>query len=211
MQAIKPTDHHLMHPDRTAQIEGCVLAFFSNVADIELLTDSHPMDHLATDKSFTAIINFGGSEQGFVALNCSEALVRQLAVSMLGDEGEMDEAYLNDVLGEIINILTDNLLEKTADHQYYKVSIPAVIRSDRELLQKLLTDRRGYTGSFTHGSSRVLFKVVIRPPDCIATSTVHATHPATALHEAHQLFSCPRFDHFCTEPQPDTCHAGEKP
>ncbi|MBV5350560.1 chemotaxis protein CheX, partial [bacterium] len=182
MQAIKPTDHHLMHPDRTAQIEGCVLAFFSNVADIELLTDSHPMDHLATDKSFTAIINFGGSEQGFVALNCSEALVRQLAVSMLGDEGEMDEAYLNDVLGEIINILTDNLLEKTADHQYYKVSIPAVIRSDRELLQKLLTDRRGYTGSFTHGSSRVLFKVVIRPPDCIAASAVHATHPATALH-----------------------------
>jgi CheY-specific phosphatase CheX len=198
MQEKKPTDHHLMHPDRTAQIEGCVLTFFSNVADIELLTDSCPMDHLVTDKSFTAIINFGGSEQGFVALNCSETLVKLLATSMMGDEGEINDTYLSDVLGEAVNILTDNFLEMTADKKYYKVSIPAVIQSDIDLLQKLLADRRGYTGSFTHGASRVLLKVVVRPPDCIATSIVHATQPATVLHEAHQLFSCPRFDKFCT-------------
>jgi hypothetical protein len=205
MSTTNPIDP-LINLDRAAQIEGYLITFFSNVADVELITDLHPRDHLSSDKSFTAIINFGGTdEHGFVALNCSEVLVRHLAASMLGDEGEMDDTYLGDVLGETINILTDSVLKISTGKNCHKISMPAVIRSDTNLLQKLLADTRGYTGAFRHGTSQVLFKVVIRPADCIAATSVFSAQPVAAVHQIHQLFSCPRFDHrfdhLCSLPQ----------
>lgn len=195
MSSTKQPDHHLLQFDRAAQIENCILTFFSNVPEIELITDFSPTDRKTTGESFTAIINFGGIEQGFMALNCSEVLLKKLAASMLGDEEEINDAYLSDVLGETINILSDTLLNLSTGSKSYKISIPAVIRSDTDLLQKLLADKRGYTGSFRHETGRVLFKLVVRPADCIAATAAYPAQPAATIHQIHQLFSCPRFGH----------------
>lgn len=208
MPATRPTDHHLTRVDHTARIEGFILTFFNSVADIELVTVPVAVDQFITDKSFTAIISFRGIEHGFVALNCSEALIHKLATGMLGEEGEMSSANLSAVLGETINILTDNLLETSTGKQCHKSSMPVVVRSDTNLLRKLLADKRGYTGLFTHGTSQVLFKIVIHPADCAVVTSQRALQQAMAVHQVHQLFSCPRFGDPCALAQSGNAPCG---
>lgn len=200
------TCHLVEIHDYAALLEGSVVSFFSNVADIELLTTVPGQSQDSAQRSITAIINFSGNEKGFLALNCTDALARGLATNMLGESEELSEGFLCSALGEAATILMVSLLESIPGNTCHTTSTPAVIRGDEALLKKLLADPRGYSCSLFHGPERVLVKLVIHPPNCLAASDKGSDQAAITLHQAHRLFSCPRFGHPCRRDQhPDPC------
>lgn len=191
----------LRSADYAALLEGAVVSIFSTVADIELL--SRPTDPATetSHNSITVILNFGGHEQGFLALNCSDALAGLLAINMSGDTEELSDSYLCGALSETAHIIVTSLFENMPHRSCHTVSNPAVIRGDDTLVQKLTADPRGYTCSFFHGTGRVLVKLVMHPSNCLAATIRMPEYPASALHQAHRLFSCPRFGHQCRQLQ----------
>jgi len=211
MQPVKSVLQHLCSHNLAAQLEGCIVSFFSDVADIELLTDHVHVSPPATRRCITTISNFGGSNHGFIAINCAEALARKLALSMMGESGELPESCLCSALGEAVNILNANLLEIVADKKYCKVSIPAVIRNDSALLQKLLDDTRGYTGSFLHGTEQILIKVVVLSENCLTINTKPSSCASISVHQAHQLLTYPRFGKPCRQVPSETAFDSDIP
>lgn len=204
MQPVKVSLQNLCSHDLAAQLEGCIVSFFSDVADIELLTAHVHISPPATNRSITIIINFGGLDHGFIAINCTETVARKLALSMTGETEELTDSCLCSALGEAANILTANLLEIVANEKHCKVSIPAVIHNNSALLQMLLNDTRGYTGSFCHGTEQILVKMVMHPENCLAINNKLSGCSCSSLHQAHQLFSCPRFGTPCRRLQDET-------
>ena len=200
----KPAYLKLCSPGLAAQLEGCIISFFSSAADIELLTDTSYVHAPATARDITVIINFGGIERGFLALNCTETLARQLAVSMLGETEELPDSCLCNTLGEVANILTKNLLDLVIDDKRCKISLPTFIHNDSTLIKKLITDMRGYTGLFFRRTEQVLIKLVIHPDECGTTNRIDATSHDATTHQAHQLFCCPRFGKPCKRLQVET-------
>ena len=195
-QQLPPRDH-------AVQLEACISSFFCSAAEIELVTGQAGMHRDQSDKNITVIINFEGLEQGFLALNISETLAHHLVVCMLGDVEELNDSCLFNTLGETANILALSLLESLPEKHCHSISMPAIIRDDDTLVQKLLRDNRGYTCSLFHGTERVLVKFVIHPPDCMISSLKPNEQAETTRRQAHRLFSCPRFGHPCRREQ--TC------
>lgn len=192
--------------NHAALLEGCVVSFFSSVADIELLAVPSGQTRDSSQRSTTAIINFSGVEQGFLALNCTDALARELATNMLGEFEELSDSFLCSALGEAATMLMVSLFEGMPGRTCHTSSTPAVIRGDESLLKKLLADPRGYSCSLFYGLERVLVKLVIHPPNCLAASGKGTDSPTITLHQTHRLFSCPRFGHPCRrDHQPEPC------
>lgn len=182
-------------------LEECVISFFSMAAEVELVAPPPGQQQPLTGQSITSIVNFEGLEQGFLALNISESLARHLMTRMLGDVEELSDRCMLNSLGEAVNILTLSLLEGLPEKHCHRLSLPAMIRDDDTLLQKLLQDNRGYTCSFFHGTERIVVKFVIHPADCMMTSFKPDDQTESALRQAHRLFSCPRFGHPCRREQ----------
>lgn len=172
------------------QIECCATSFFSNIGNIELRSKSFQADSCPASRTITAVINFEGAEQGFVALNCSEALARRLTACMMGECDEPADENLDNAMGEAVNILAGNLIENTRSKNRYKLSVPAVIHGDDTLLQQLLTDTRGYTCSFSHETEHIHVKLVITSMNCMAEHQ-HSSNAATALSNCHLVLVCP--------------------
>jgi hypothetical protein len=206
MPTEKPSYLKLCSPGLAAQLEGCIISFFSSSADIELLTDASYMYIPATGRHITVIISFGGIERGFLTLNCTEVLARQIAVSMLGETDELPDSCLCNTLGEVANILTENMLDIAVAKKSRKISVPTFIHNDSTLIKKLLADTRGYTGLFFCRTEQVLIKLVIHPDECGTTNRIDVTTPVATTYQAHQLFSCPRFGKPCKRLQVETAH-----
>ncbi len=197
----KQTYLRLSTTELTAQFEDCIISFFKNTADIQLVKDNSPLSTPTAKRNITAVISFSGIERGFLAINCSETMARQLAISIMGDINNLQAPYLCTILEETSNILTASLLELVTDNMHCKISAPACIRNDSSLIKKLLADARGYTGSFFCGNEQVLLKLVIHPAECSSTCKIDAKSYTETAYQAHQLFSCPRFGKPCRKLQ----------
>jgi CheY-specific phosphatase CheX len=186
-------------PGLMPQLESCIRSFFSGVADISLQSVQSDMAAPVELRTNTAIINFGGSEQGFFAIDCTDAIAQKLATGMLGEGDELPDSCLDSALEVASDILTTSLLKIAFNEKQFRISTPTIIRNDSALQKKLLADTRGYTGSFLHGDERVFIKVVVHPKQCQAISRTQYGHAGFSIHQAHQLFSCPQFGKPCMQ------------
>jgi chemotaxis protein CheX len=75
-------------------------------------------------------VSFTGRMKGCLYQNFSEKLSRMCSGRILGGDGStLSEAEINDVVGELTNMVTGNLKSKMADKGYNcTLSIPTVIR-----------------------------------------------------------------------------------
>jgi chemotaxis protein CheX len=74
-------------------------------------------------------VSFTGKMTGILYLNMTENLSRIAANSILGDNPNRPVDEINDVIGELTNMVTGNLKSKMADRGFNcTLSIPTVIR-----------------------------------------------------------------------------------
>lgn len=85
------------------------------------------------EKHITATIGFAGTWDGFISVQCGEALAFALAAQMLyTDVNNLDEAEMRDALGEIVNMIGGKFKALFAEKfnqgvEAFKMSVPSVI------------------------------------------------------------------------------------
>lgn len=197
----QPVCRHLDPRNLKALLEGSAVALFSSVAEIELL--NAPDGHLAdcSLEGCTAIVNFSGYQQGFLAFACSGNLTRLLAKNMLEETDELNNHHLSSVMGEAAVILLTGIFEGIPGRSCHTVSAPAVICNDSSFMRKLLADTRGSSCSFYYGSEWAVIKLVIHPENCLhAAPDNDSSHLIPmSVKQAHRLLTCPRFGHPCRQ------------
>lgn len=199
LESEKTTFQNFSAPGLMPQLENCIRSFFSGIADISLQSAQSGLTASAVHRTNTAIINFGGSEQGFFAIDCTDGIAQMLATGMLGEDGELPDSCLDSALEVASGILTASLLKIAFNERLFRISAPTIIHNDSILQKKLLTDTRGYTGSFLHGDERVFIKAVVHPKQCQAINRKQYGYSCFSIHQAHQLFSCPQFGKPCMQ------------
>ena len=133
----------LRSADYAALLEGAVVSIFSTVADIELLSQPTDPATETSHNSITVILNFGGHEQGFLALNCSDALAGLLAINMSGDTEELSDSYLCGALSETAHIIVTSLFENMRRNKFLwdhfkKIEVPCLFLKAEK--SKLITN-----------------------------------------------------------------------
>lgn len=113
-------------------VRGAVCEVFSTMLNLEALPDEVD-DASPPPISVTGVsgqISFTGKMNGALYQNFSEKLARICAGRIMGNDGSgLSEAEINDVVGELTNMVTGNLKSKMADKGFNcTLSIPTVIR-----------------------------------------------------------------------------------
>jgi len=84
----------------------------------------------ASPDSITATIDFSGAWRGVLCLQCSERQARQLAQLFIGEECGLSEEEVQDVMGELANIIAGNLklmLPRGTQH-----GLPSIVLGQRQ-------------------------------------------------------------------------------
>ncbi|MGC3990581.1 MAG: chemotaxis protein CheX [Chthoniobacteraceae bacterium] len=77
----------------------------------------------------TGAVSLAGRLNGIVYASFTEALAERAAQSVLGDPSLVDHATVNDVVGELTNMISGNIKAKMANVGYAcRLSIPTVMR-----------------------------------------------------------------------------------
>src|SRR5215831_5148125 len=64
---------------------------------------------LVKDQTLTGLVKISGGWDGYLGLQCSEAMARQSAATMLQiDPSAMDQRHVHDALGEVTNMIAGN-------------------------------------------------------------------------------------------------------
>jgi len=174
-----------------AQLAICTTSFFRAINDIELQPAVPQADVTAAPDSITALVNFSGTQQGFVLLSCPERLAERLCVGMLGEQGEWSQETLEDVMGEAASILAASLTERSNPERRYLFSVPSVLRGTHNQVQHLLADSRGHACCFSHTSGRVLVKLVVSCNSCAPQSAQQSQEATSQTALQQSLFVCP--------------------
>ncbi len=174
-----------------------IASFFSSLAGIYILPAYTVTKPSGCKPGLTVIVKFDGVKHGFLAINCSEELTYLIASNMLEATEELSENDLFSALGEAADILTSDLLETIPAMQRHIISVPTVVRSDKNLLHKLYADNRRYSRLFLCGTENILVKFVIHLPNCLAIETKRQEWIGSDLQYVHNLFSCARFGNPC--------------
>lgn len=113
-------------------VRGAVCEVFSTMLQLEAIADegddaSPPPIHIS---GVSGQVSFTGKMTGTLYQNFSEKLSVACAGRILGGNGAtLSEAEINDVVGELTNMVTGNLKSKMADKGFNcTLSIPTVIR-----------------------------------------------------------------------------------
>lgn len=97
-----------------------------------------PADEEFDDASSTGVaVNFNGSISGAIVLRVENTILPTIASNMLGTEGPMeDQEILQDVLGELANVICGNTLPSIAGKQeVFKLEPP------RRILKSEIVDK----------------------------------------------------------------------
>jgi len=87
---------------------------------------------------YCASIDFTGIVNGTYHVVCQETFARALAANLLGMDSEISEADQQDVLRELINVLSGNLLTASyGEDTVFDLSEPTVIIEDGEGISKM--------------------------------------------------------------------------
>ncbi|PAW77682.1 MAG: hypothetical protein B9S32_10415 [Verrucomicrobia bacterium Tous-C9LFEB] len=117
-------------------IRGAVCEVFATMLQLEAIADEGD-DASPPPVSITGVsgqVSFTGKMTGSLYQNFSERLAATCAGRIMGggDGTKMPESEVNDVIGELTNMVTGNLKSKMADKGFNcTLSIPTVIRGGK--------------------------------------------------------------------------------
>ncbi len=111
-------------------VRGAVCEVFSTMLQLEAIADEID-DASPPPINITGVsgqVSFTGKMKGSLYQNFSEKLAKMCACRILGSE-TLPDMEVNDVVGELTNMVTGNLKSKMADKGFNcTLSIPTVIR-----------------------------------------------------------------------------------
>jgi CheY-specific phosphatase CheX len=111
---------------------AAVREVFATMLNLEVESMEHEKDDVAPPLELSGVsggVSFTGKMTGILYLNMSEFISRLAADRILGDDPNRPADEINDVVGELTNMVTGNLKSKMADRGYNcALSIPTVIR-----------------------------------------------------------------------------------
>lgn len=110
----------------------------------------------------SALIGFGGTYSGLVALHCPEPLARRTAAGLLCAQSDPDMQDVHDAMGEVVNILGGDLklfLDKRG--REVQLSIPSVFVSDAEFRDELMISPETVTCRMTAGGETLMIGIHI--------------------------------------------------
>jgi chemotaxis protein CheX len=114
-------------------IQGAVTEVFSTMAGLECQCDEQASDVLTPPLELTGVsgsISITGPKvSGVVYLNFPGEISQKVSQRIMGSDTPLSESEVNDVVGELTNMVTGNLKSKLADKGFNcQLSIPTVIR-----------------------------------------------------------------------------------
>lgn len=147
------------------ELQRCILASAHNVlsvmADI-VLEECHEGMCSKAHNGVTALIGFGGTYSGLVALHCPEPLAQRIATGMLCTEGVVEMQELFDAMGEVVNILGGDMkLFLDRGGRQVQLTTPSVFMGNREFRDKFLSNAETVTCAMSSGSERLLIGVQV--------------------------------------------------
>lgn len=115
-------------------VQGAVREVFSTMISLEvegsLHGDSDQGRHPTEYTGVTGSVSFTGKMTGTLYLSMSEKFASDVGAEIMGNSSIPDED-INDVVGELTNMVTGNLKSKMSDEGYgCTLSIPTVIRGN---------------------------------------------------------------------------------
>lgn len=112
-------------------VRGAVREVFSTMLSMEVICDEEVDDQLLPPTSVGGVsggVGFTGKMSGMLYLNLPVDFAKKCGGQILGSE-ELSDTEVNDVVGELTNMVTGNLKSKMADRGFNcTLSIPNVIR-----------------------------------------------------------------------------------
>lgn len=112
-------------------VRGAVREVFSTMLSLDVICDESVDDQTLPPLEVDGVcggVSFTGKMTGIVYVNLSHDVAVQCAKRVLGD-GELSNSEVNDVVGELTNMVTGNLKSKMADRGFNcTLSIPQVLR-----------------------------------------------------------------------------------
>ena len=113
-------------------VQGAVREVFSTMANLEVNKDSQ-LAEKAPPAQYTGVmgsVSFTGKMVGTLYLNMPDRLAAEIASKLMGNSpDDIGAEDVNDVVGELTNMVTGNLKSKMCDQGYAcTLSIPTVLR-----------------------------------------------------------------------------------
>ena len=105
---------------------------FATMLNLDVQPEANEKDDVLPPLDLSGVsggVSFTGKMTGVLYLNLTDNLAKLAASSILGDDPSRSNDEVNDVVGELTNMVTGNLKTKMADRGYNcTLSIPTVIR-----------------------------------------------------------------------------------
>lgn len=112
-------------------VRGAVREVFSTMLSMEVVCDEDLDDQLLPPTQVDGVsgsVGFTGKMSGVLYLNLPDPFAEKCGTQILGSE-TLSQSEVNDVVGELTNMVTGNLKSKMADRGFNcTLSIPNVIR-----------------------------------------------------------------------------------
>jgi CheY-specific phosphatase CheX len=105
----------------------------------------------------TGAVSLAGALTGVVYINLSDSFAEQAAQQVLGETASLPAAEVNDVVGELTNMISGNIKSKVSDLGYpCRLSIPSVMRGAPVLIDTKTVPIRLSTNFASKNSSEIL-------------------------------------------------------
>ena len=115
-----------------AEISQFVTDIWSTFLNLPVSSTDEPFEPKGKDNTLAGCVQITGEWQGTVTLYAPKALGKKIAASMYAlDESEIDDNQIQDVLGEITNMITGNI--KSLLPTPCSISLPSVAVTDYDL------------------------------------------------------------------------------
>lgn len=118
--------------DITIFMRAAVLEVFSTMLSLDVTCDEQIPEECAAPFNLSGVtgsVSFTGKMTGTVYLNLTTELGAHCASQILGIDEKRGNEEINDVVGELTNMVTGNIKSKMSDRGYNcRLSIPIVIR-----------------------------------------------------------------------------------
>lgn len=115
-----------------AEISQFVTDIWSTFLNMQVATTDQPFKPIGKDNTLAGCVQITGEWQGTVTLYAPKQLGKKVAGSMYAmDESEMDDQQVQDVMGEITNMIAGNI--KSLLPTPCSISLPSVAVTDYDL------------------------------------------------------------------------------
>jgi CheY-specific phosphatase CheX len=164
MSSVKTAVESINEIDLRGFLSQAIRNVFNTMLSIKINpSDVEPLEAISGE-CIVGIVGFAGKAVGAVYIHVSESLAKIIAARILGKKIEdVSSTMVNDVVGEVCNMVAGNLKSSLCDHQFKcALTIPSVTRgSNFQIRTKYGTRQEQLT--FAYEQHRIILEVDIKP------------------------------------------------